>query len=111
MDFENYAERIKPLYNSESFKKPKNDSKPVIRISVKKGEMTTHRILKSTFSQLNDKRFYFPNAIVSLPFGHDALKDLDELKKNRGQRIEDYFLNDRNKLEKKPLKSVQDSIF
>ena len=73
--------------------------------------MTTHRILKSKFSQLNDKRFYFPNAIVSLPFGHDALKDLDELKKNRGQRIEDYFLNDRNKLEKKPLKSVQDSIF
>ena len=35
------------------------------------------------------------------------MKDLDEFKKNRGQRIEDYFLNDRNKnleLEKKALK-------
>ena len=38
MDFKNYAERIKPLYNFESFKKPKKDSKSVIRISVKKGE-------------------------------------------------------------------------
>ena len=50
MDFENYADRIKPLYNFESFKKPKNDSKSIIRISVKNGEMTTHRILKSKFS-------------------------------------------------------------
>ena len=78
MDFENYSERIKPLYNFESFKKPKNDSKSVIRMPVKNGEMTTHRILKSKFSQLNDKRFYFPNAIVSLPFGRNTLKDLDE---------------------------------
>ena len=61
MDFKNYAERIKPLYNFESFKKLKKDSKSVIRISVKKGEMTTHKIVKSKFSQLNDKRFYFPN--------------------------------------------------
>ena len=61
MDFKNYAERIKPLYNFESFKKPKKDSKSVIRISVKRGEMTTHKIVKSKFSQLNDKRFYFPN--------------------------------------------------
>ena len=87
MDFENYVERIKPLYDFESFKNPKNDSKPVIRISIKKGEMTTHRIVKSKFSQLNNKRFYFPNAIVSLPFGHEALKDLDEFKKK--QRAED----------------------
>ena len=69
--------------------------------------MTTHRIVKSKFSQLNDKRFYFPNAIVSLPFGHEALNDLDEFKKNRRQRIEDYFLHDKNELleiEKKALK-------
>ena len=87
MDFEYYVERIKPLNDFESFKKPKNDSKPVTRISIKKGEMTTHRIVKSKFSQLNNKRFYFSNAIVSLPFGHEALKDLDEFKKKK--RAED----------------------
>ena len=81
MDYENYTERIKPLYNFDSFKKPKTDSKPMVNISVKTGEMTTRKIVKSKFSQLNDKRFYFPNAIISLPFGHSALKELDDLKK------------------------------
>lgn len=36
MDFENYAERIKPLFDFKSYKKPKKDTKPVVRISVKK---------------------------------------------------------------------------
>ena len=77
----------------------------LVRISVKKGEMTTHKIVKSKFSQLNDKRFYFPNAVISLPFGHSALND--EFKKNKGQKIEDYFLQNRDDLldlEKKALK-------
>ena len=81
MDYENYAEIIKPLINFETYKKPKADIKDVVRISVKKGEMTTHKIKKSKFSQLNDKRFYFPNAIVSLPFGHISLQEIDEYKK------------------------------
>ena len=38
--------------------------------------MTTHKITKTKFYQLNDKRFYFPNAIASLPFGHSVLKEL-----------------------------------
>ena len=107
MDYENYAGRIKPLRSFDYFEKPKPDSKPVVRISVKKGEMTTHTIKKSKFSQLNDKRFYFPNAVISLPHGHSALKELDDFKKDKGRRIEDYFLQDRDKileLEKKALK-------
>ena len=108
MEYENYSQRIKPLRDFDSFKKPTKDCKPVVRISVKKGEMTTHRIVKSKFSQLNNKRFYFPNAIISLPFGHVALNELDELKRNKGQGIEDYFLQCRNnllELEKKALKN------
>ena len=60
--------------------------------------MTTHKILKTKFSQLNDKRFYFPNAIVSLPFGHSSLKEIDDFKKSKGQRIEKYFWNEKEKL-------------
>ena len=86
MDYKNYAERIKPLYDCASFKKPKADIKSLIRILVKKGEMTTHKITKTNFSQLNGKRFYFPNTIVSLPFGHIALKQLDRYKKRRDKR-------------------------
>ena len=75
----------------KTYKKPKLDVKNAVRISVKKGEMTTHTILKTKFSQLNDKKFYFPNAIVSVAFGHSSLKEIDDFKKSKGQRIEKYF--------------------
>ena len=54
MDYENCSERIKPLFDFKTYKKPKPDMKDVVRISVKKGEMTTHKIRKTKFSQLND---------------------------------------------------------
>ena len=68
MDYEYFAERIKPLFHFDTYVKMKADRKPVVRISVKNGEMTTYRITKSKFSQLNDKRFCFPNAVISLTF-------------------------------------------
>ena len=83
MEYENFAERIKPLFDFESYQAPKADMKDVVCISVRKGEMTTHKVVKTKFSQLNDKRFYFPNAILSLPFGHPSLKDIDEYKKKQ----------------------------
>ena len=91
MEYKNYAERIKALLNFETYKKPKADVKDVVRISVKKGEMITHKIKKKKFSQLNDKRFYFLNAVVSLPFGHISLRNVDKYKKDKGRRIEKYF--------------------
>ena len=60
--------------------------------------MTTTQVEKKKFSQINDKRFYFPNAIISLPFGHCALKELEKYKKKKGQIIENYFLQKRQKL-------------
>ena len=36
MEHENYADRIKPLINFKTYKKPKPDRKDVVRISVKK---------------------------------------------------------------------------
>ena len=57
--------------------------------------------------QLNDKRFYFPNAVISLPFGHQILDEVDQYKKNQGQRIEKYFLKEKDnllELEKNALK-------
>ena len=35
---------------------------------------------KTQFAGLNDKRFYFYNRIVSLPFGHYLLEDSRKLK-------------------------------
>ena len=95
MDYKNFAEIIKPLFNFDTYVKPKADTKQVVRISVKKGDMTTYKIIKSKFSQLNDKRSYFPNAIISLPFGHHVLNEIDQYKKNKGQRIDKYFLQEK----------------
>ena len=81
MECKNYVERIKPLLDFKTYKKSKPDVKDVVRNSVKKVEMTTHKIKKKKFLQLNDKRFYFPNAVVSLPFGHLSLKEIDKYKK------------------------------
>ena len=44
MEYENYAERIKPIIGFKTYQKPKADIKSVARISVKKGEMTTFLI-------------------------------------------------------------------
>ena len=47
---------------------------------------------------MNDKQFYFSNAIISLLFRHENLKELDEFKKQKGQRIEKYFWKEKEKL-------------
>ena len=105
MEYENYAERIKLLFDFNTFQKPKHGSKEVVCISVKNGEMTTHKIVETKFSQLNDKRFYFPNGILSLPYGHPLLKDIDEYKKKQGSKDRKVFL----KRKGEPLRSRKKS--
>ena len=85
-NYENYAERIKPLYKFEHFKKSKTERKKVVRFTVKKGNMTTTQVEKKKFSQINDKRFYFPDAVLSLPFGHEVLKEVEKYKKRKGRK-------------------------
>lgn len=92
MDYEHYAERIKSLKNFETFEQLKNEYKQVMRFAVKKGDMVTTSIAKTKFSQLNDKSFYFPNKILSLPFGYPSLKELDGFKKEKVQKIEKILL-------------------
>ena len=73
-----------------------------------------HSIKKNKFSQLNEKRFYLPNAIVSVPFGHFSLAEIDKYKKDKGQRIEKYFWTDKEKLlelEKKQSIKYQEYFF
>ena len=38
--------------------------------------MQKKSVCKVQFGQLNDKRFYFSNGILLLPFGHPYLEDL-----------------------------------
>ena len=53
--------------------------------------MQMKSVSKVQFGQLNDKRFYFSNGIISLPYGHPYLEKLKEKKNiNAGTFIKLY---------------------
>ena len=37
-------------------------------------------------------RFHFPDGVVSLPFYHPSLAEIDDFKQKKGQKINKYFL-------------------
>ena len=43
-------------------------------------------------------RVYFPNGIILLPFGHPSLEEISEFKTEKGQKIEKYFWQEKEKL-------------
>ena len=72
MESSNYANRLKSLVNFNKYENPPAEFKEVSRFTVKQGKM---------ISQINDKIFYFPDSILSLPYGRQALAEIDEFKK------------------------------
>ena len=63
-------------------------------------EMQKKSVIKSKFSQTNDKRLYFADEITSLPLFLPDPKELTKLKRKVGQRI-DIFLVRENLLKTK----------
>ena len=86
MEFSNYSNRIKSLVNFDTFEKPPAEYKEVARFTVKKGDMVKTVVTKTKFSQLNDKRFYFPDGILSLPYGHPSLSEIEILRGKRDRK-------------------------
>ena len=95
MDFERYASRIKDLRIDL---KNKVEKEKVIqkRLQVKNTEMIMTSSNKVKFAQLNDKRYYFSDGIVSLPFGHPSLEEIRNYKKS----LKDIHLTIDNEKEK-----------
>ena len=90
MGVENFAQRIGSLVNFDTFKKPSADTKHVSRLTVAVGEMVKTSVAKNKFSQINDKRFYFPNDF-SLPFHHPLLSKIDEFKQKKVKKLKNTF--------------------
>ena len=70
--------------------------------------MVKTTVIKNKFSQLNDRRFYFQNGIVSLPFYHPNLAKINKFKQKKGQRIDKYLWEEKEdllSLEKEALKN------
>ena len=79
MDFDSYSSRLTDLteYFNE-FLSTINKVKSVEqrRFQVINESMQMKSVSKTQFGQLNDKRFYFANGLVSLPYGHPSLEEL-----------------------------------
>ena len=90
MGVENFAQRIRSLVNFDTFKKPPADTKQVSRLTVAVGEMVKTSVAKNKFSQINDKRFYFPNDF-SLLFHHPLLSKIDEFKQKKVKKLKNTF--------------------
>ena len=80
MNFQSFTERIKVLRETDS--EQTNIKMLQKRLLVKNTEMKVASVSKAQFANLNDKRYYFSDRIVSLPFGHPLLSDLCEFKKS-----------------------------
>ena len=77
MDFDSYSARLSDLteYYGE-FVKPTPKKIEQKRFQVINESMQMKSMCKVLFGQLNDKRFYICDGIVSLPFSHPYLEDL-----------------------------------
>ena len=76
MDFDSYSERLADLneFLKEFLKKHKKIEQK--RFQIINESMQMKSVSKVQFGQLNDKRFYFSNSLISLPFGHPYLQEL-----------------------------------
>ena len=103
MDFERYTSRIKDL-RLDLETDVKQEKIVQKRLQVKNTEMIMTSTNKVKFARLNDKRYYFSDGIVSLPFGHPSLEELRNYKKSLENihtlidQEKNKLLNDENKI-------------
>ena len=72
MEFEDCVKRISLIKEIEAFGQlPKEKQN---KFTIKNNQMILEEIEKSKFAQINNKRYYFSEGIVSLPFSHSILK-------------------------------------
>ena len=81
MSFESYDSRIAPRRSIDC---KKTEQKKIVqkRLQVKNTNMVMTSVNKVQFASLNDKRYYFSDGILSLPYGHPLLKEVRDYKKS-----------------------------
>lgn len=50
---------------------------------------------KPKFAQIDDKRYYFSDGIVFLPFSHPSLSEIFQFKNDKKQKVEAYILEEK----------------
>ena len=73
MDFDAYSSRLSSLYEYCDKQKPKKITQK--RFQIINNNMQMNTVNNTQLAGLNDKRFYFHDGIISLPFGHYLLEE------------------------------------
>ena len=79
MNFESFASRIMDVREFTYSEKPSKKIKQM-RFQLKTTGMKLIETYKMQFAGLNDKRYYLPDGVTSLPYGHFLLAEFDEKK-------------------------------
>ena len=53
---------------------------------------------KTKFAEINDKRYYFSDGIVSLSFSNPFLHEINQFKKDKNKKIDTFLLDEIDKL-------------
>ena len=107
MEFENYAKRINSVKEIENYCQNQPEKQKQNRFAIKENKMILKEIEKSKFLQINDKRYYFSDRIVSFPFFHPLLHEIIHFRKEKKQTIKSYLQEEKHKflqIEKFPAK-------
>ena len=98
MEFEDYAKRINLIREMETFRQLPKEKPKQNRFTIKSNQMVLEETEKSKFSQINYKRYYFIDGIVSLPFSHPFLKEIVDFKREKKQKIEAFLQQEKHQL-------------
>ena len=95
MEFEDYAKRKNSVKEIETFGQLPEEKQKQNRFTIKNNQTVLEEIEKSKFPQINDKRYYFSNGIVLLPFSHPFLLKIVKFKREKNKKLK-HFYNRRN---------------
>ena len=100
MKFEDYAERINLIREIETFAQLPKEKEKQNRFTIKNNQMILEEIEKSKFAQINNKRYYFSDRILSLPFSLPFLKEIVNFKtkKQQQKKMEAFLQQEKHKL-------------
>ena len=98
MKFEDYAERINSIREIETFAQLPKEKQKQNRFTIKNNQMILEEIEKSKFAQINNKRYYFSDRILSLPFSLPFLKEIVNFKTKKKKKMEAFLQQEKHKL-------------
>ena len=87
MECEDNVKTTNLIREIETFVQLPKEKQKQNRFTIKNNEMVLEEIEKSKFAQIINKRYYFSDDIVSLPFSQPSSKEIVEFKREKSKKL------------------------